>query len=36
MLQVHFDDGIQRFEEPVSNKTVNFYGGVPIEISVKY
>jgi len=29
----HFLEGIQRLEEPVSKSTLNFCGGVPIEIS---
>lgn len=31
-VQEHVDEGIHRFELPVSNTTVKFCGGVPIEI----
>lgn len=32
-VKEQFFDGTQRFEEPVSKITLNFCGGVPIEIS---
>ena len=34
-MDPHSIDGTQRFEEPVSSTTLNFCGGVPIEISEK-
>lgn len=34
-MELHSDDGTQRFELPVSRTTLNACGGVPIAISEK-
>jgi len=33
LKMLHFPEGTQRLEKPVSKSTLNFCGGVPIEIS---
>ena len=32
LVIAHFLDGTHKLDEPVSNTTLNFWGGVPIEI----
>lgn len=34
-MDPHSDEGTHKFELPVSRTTLNFWGGVPISISLK-